>query len=193
MSEAIQKAAPISTSEWDYCPIKELSAALESRQISASELLEHTIARIEALDGRLNAVVVRDFERARETARAADTALGKGERRALLGIPQQLSVCLRPQLQSTDPLRACLSGCKLSDLTWAIARRSCSLSCLSGSLADSCRLGNRRLMRDRSMSAVGQARRYATSAPWRIKLWHPTGSFRRSSAHAFTHANRGSS
>ena len=87
MSEAIQKAAPISTSEWDYCPIKELSAALESRQISASELLEHTIARIEAWDGPLNAVVVRDFECAREAARAADTALGKGERRPLLGIP----------------------------------------------------------------------------------------------------------
>jgi len=60
---------------------------LESRQISASELLERTVARIEALDSRLNAVVVRDFERAREAARAADIALAKGERRALLGIP----------------------------------------------------------------------------------------------------------
>src|SRR5262245_29792057 len=39
-----------------------------SRTVSASELLEHTIARIEALDRHLNAVVVRDFERAREAA-----------------------------------------------------------------------------------------------------------------------------
>jgi amidase len=62
------------------------TAALESRQISASELLEHAIARIEALDSRLNAVVVRDFERAREASRAADIALAKGERRTLLGI-----------------------------------------------------------------------------------------------------------
>jgi amidase len=47
----------------------------------------HTIARIEALDQRLNAVVVRDFERAREAAAAADAALARGERRPLLGIP----------------------------------------------------------------------------------------------------------
>jgi len=32
--------------------------------------LEHTIARIEALDKFINAVVVRDFERAREAASA---------------------------------------------------------------------------------------------------------------------------
>ncbi len=56
MSDSVRKAAPVSASEWDYCTIKELSAALESRQISASELLEHTIARLEALDSRLNAV-----------------------------------------------------------------------------------------------------------------------------------------
>ncbi len=87
MSESTQRAVPVSASEWDYCTIKEVSAALESRQISASELLEHTIARLEALDSRLNAVVVRDFERAREAACAADIALAKGERRALLGIP----------------------------------------------------------------------------------------------------------
>jgi len=87
VSATIQKAAAVSASELDYSSIKELSAALESRRISASELLEHTIARIEALDKHLNAVVVRDFERAREAARAADTALGKGERKPLLGIP----------------------------------------------------------------------------------------------------------
>jgi amidase len=36
------------------------------------------IARIEALDGRINAVVVRDFERARVAAAAADVALANG-------------------------------------------------------------------------------------------------------------------
>jgi amidase len=36
---------------------------------------------------RLNAVVVRDFERARETAKSADGALSRGERHSLLGIP----------------------------------------------------------------------------------------------------------
>jgi len=38
-------------SEWDYASIGELSDALRSRKMSAFELLEHTIARIEALTG----------------------------------------------------------------------------------------------------------------------------------------------
>jgi amidase len=82
-----QKADSIAASEWDYRTAKELVAALQARKISALELAEHTIARIEALDQRLNAVVVRDFERAREAAKAADAALSRGERRPLLGIP----------------------------------------------------------------------------------------------------------
>ena len=82
-----QKAAPIAASEWDYRTIKELVEALQARKISASELVEHAIARIESLDQRLNAVVVRDFDRAREAAKAADAALARGERRPLLGIP----------------------------------------------------------------------------------------------------------
>src|SRR6185437_5998887 len=43
--------------------------------------------RIEARDTEINAVVVRDFDRAREAARAADAALARGERRPLLGLP----------------------------------------------------------------------------------------------------------
>src|SRR5262245_32561561 len=77
-------------SEWDYASIGELSDALRSRKMSAFELLEHTIARIEALDGRLNAIVVRDFDRAKDAAKAADAALASGERRPLLGIPVTL-------------------------------------------------------------------------------------------------------
>ena len=58
--------------------------------MSARELLEHVIARIEGLDPRLNAVVVRDFDRARTAAKAADAALARGDRRPLLGIPVTL-------------------------------------------------------------------------------------------------------
>src|SRR5262249_45207831 len=54
----------LAASEWDYHTSKELVAALQARKISASELTDHVIARIEALDPRINAVVVRDFERA---------------------------------------------------------------------------------------------------------------------------------
>jgi hypothetical protein len=39
--------------------------ALAARQVSARELCDAAIARIEALDPKINAVVVRDFDRAR--------------------------------------------------------------------------------------------------------------------------------
>lgn len=64
-----------------------LVADLRSRRISALEALEQAIARIEARDSAINAVVVRDFDRARAAAVAADAALARGDRRPLLGVP----------------------------------------------------------------------------------------------------------
>jgi len=64
-----------------------LARALAAHEVSAMELFEAAVARIEAEDPRINAVVVRDFDRAREAAKAADVALARGERRALLGVP----------------------------------------------------------------------------------------------------------
>jgi len=84
----MQNAHP--ASEWDYCSVGKLSAGLRSRKISASELLDHTIARIETLDQRINALVVRDFDRAKQAAKAADALLARGEWRPLLGIPVTL-------------------------------------------------------------------------------------------------------
>jgi amidase len=71
----------------NYGTTTELVAALQARKISATELADHVIARIEALDPKLNAVVVHDFDRGRDAAKAADAALARGERRPLLGIP----------------------------------------------------------------------------------------------------------
>jgi amidase len=75
------------SSEWDYRTAKDIAAALQARKISAAELTDHVIARIEKLDQKLNAVVVRDFDRAREAAKAADAALARGEQQLLLGVP----------------------------------------------------------------------------------------------------------
>ena len=49
------------------------------RRLSPVDLLESCIARIEAVDHALNAVVARDFERARAEAREAETWVGRGE------------------------------------------------------------------------------------------------------------------
>jgi hypothetical protein len=65
----------------------DLVTALANRKISARELLDAAISRIEALDPKINAVVGRDFDRARAAADAADAALARGERRPLLGLP----------------------------------------------------------------------------------------------------------
>ncbi|HEY2482206.1 MAG TPA: amidase family protein [Caulobacteraceae bacterium] len=64
-----------------------LVAALAARRVSALELFEAAVERIERLDGPINAVVVRDFDRARQAAKAADAAIARGERRPLLGLP----------------------------------------------------------------------------------------------------------
>src|SRR5712671_181268 len=75
------------TSGLAYRNVRDLVAALGAREVSAVELTNAAIARIETLDGKLNAVVVRDFDNARAAATQADAALGRGERRPLRGIP----------------------------------------------------------------------------------------------------------
>lgn len=70
-----------------YQSAVELISALANRKISSVELLEQTIARIEMLDKKINAMPVRDFERARAAAKAADDAIAQGERKPLLGLP----------------------------------------------------------------------------------------------------------
>ena len=65
----------------------QLAAALAAGQVSAVELFDAAVSRIERLDGPINAVVVRDFDRALGAAKAADAALARGERRPLLGVP----------------------------------------------------------------------------------------------------------
>ena len=68
----------------DYRTAKDLVAMLQARKVSAVELLDRAIARIEVHDAKLNAVVVRDFAHARAAATEADKALARGERRPLL-------------------------------------------------------------------------------------------------------------
>ena len=77
----------VAKSQWTFTTATEISAALAARQVSAVELAQDAIGRIERHDPRINAVCVRDFERALDAARAADAALARGETRPLLGIP----------------------------------------------------------------------------------------------------------
>lgn len=59
-----------------------------TRQLAPSELLESCIARVEAVDHAVNAMVARDFERSRDAARQADAAVARGAGLGLLhGLP----------------------------------------------------------------------------------------------------------
>src|SRR5579875_2607896 len=63
-------------------------ALIGRKALSPVELVESCIARIEAVDHAVNAVVARDFERARSAARAAEQAVMRGEALgALHGLP----------------------------------------------------------------------------------------------------------
>ncbi|HEY3108363.1 MAG TPA: amidase [Chloroflexota bacterium] len=72
----------------------EMLAALRGRQVSAVELLDLHVERIERLNARLNVLVVKDFQAAAETARAADEARARGDARPLLGLPITIKDCI---------------------------------------------------------------------------------------------------
>ena len=82
------------TPDLETAPAHVLVAAIADRQLSASEACEAVIRRIERLDGAINAVVVRDFDRAREQAAARDRQLAQGERLPLLGLPMTVNESL---------------------------------------------------------------------------------------------------
>ncbi len=77
----------MAASPWSFKTASEMSTALLARKVSAVELAQDAIARIERHDASINAVCVRDFARGLDAARAADAALARGERKPLLGIP----------------------------------------------------------------------------------------------------------
>lgn len=76
--------------ELPYLSASELISMLSTRKISSQELLDETIARIESLDKTINAIPVRDFDRARQQAKIIDAAIAKGEKTPLSGLPMSL-------------------------------------------------------------------------------------------------------
>jgi amidase len=77
----------LAKSQWSFKTATELSAALAAKKVSAVELAEDAIGRIERHDAKINAICVRDFARGLQAARAADAARARGETGALLGLP----------------------------------------------------------------------------------------------------------
>ncbi|GAB5487711.1 MAG: amidase [Parasphingorhabdus sp.] len=68
----------------------ELAATIASGVTTSVLATEAAIARIEKLDETINAVVIRDFDSARQQARDADARLAKGDTAPLLGVPMSV-------------------------------------------------------------------------------------------------------
>src|SRR5271154_576007 len=77
----------LAKSQWSFESATAIAAALAAKKVSAVELAQDAIGRIERHDGRINAVCVRDFGRGLDAASAADARRARGETGALLGIP----------------------------------------------------------------------------------------------------------
>ena len=65
-----------------------IASEIRERRTSSREAVDYFLARVEALDRRINSIVTIDAARARMEAAAADAALARGELRGPLhGVP----------------------------------------------------------------------------------------------------------
>jgi len=74
--------------ELHYKSATELASLIRRKKVSALELLDHFLARIDTYNPKLNAIVWMDRDKARKRAKAADGVLRKGKRLGpLRGVP----------------------------------------------------------------------------------------------------------
>lgn len=88
----------------------DLAARIRRGELGSRDLVEYYIGRIERYDKDINAVVVRDFERARSAADAADRALAQGRQPGPLhGVPvtvkESYNVAGLPTTWGLPPMR----------------------------------------------------------------------------------------
>ncbi len=80
--------SPGTTTDLHWMSAIELAAAIKRRSVSSREALDHFVARIDELNGPINAVVHTDLERARREAAHIDERLVRGDPLGpLAGVP----------------------------------------------------------------------------------------------------------
>jgi Asp-tRNA(Asn)/Glu-tRNA(Gln) amidotransferase A subunit family amidase len=73
---------------------REVVRRIAGRDLSSAEVVEHFIARLKAVDAKLNAVTAELFESARQTAARVDQAMARGEKVGpLAGLPVTIKEC----------------------------------------------------------------------------------------------------
>jgi amidase len=81
----------LNSGELAFSSATDLARLIQQKRISSFELTQYYIERIERFDAALNAVVVRDFERALSAARVSDESLARGNRLGSLhGVPMTI-------------------------------------------------------------------------------------------------------
>src|SRR5919107_4836506 len=94
----------------------EQAAAVRAGEVSPTELVEHSLARIEALDGGLGAFLTVTPERARAAARRAEARIRRGgELPPLLGVPTAIK-----DLNNTAGVRTTFGSRVLADFVPAV-------------------------------------------------------------------------
>jgi len=90
----LAEPAAIKTSALEEASAREIARRITSRDISATEAVEHFVGRLEAVNGALNAVTVDLSESARKKAAEIDLALSRGEKLGpLAGLPVTIKEC----------------------------------------------------------------------------------------------------
>jgi len=65
--------------DYTFASATDLARLIKTRQVSSTEMLEHYLKRVDQYNGPINAVIAQNRDEARERAKAADTALARGE------------------------------------------------------------------------------------------------------------------
>jgi fatty acid amide hydrolase len=91
----IESAAPKPQAhELQDLSAREIAGLIAARDLSSAEVVEHFITRLNAVNGKLNAVTVDLFESARKAAAHVDKALSRGEKLPpLAGLPVTIKEC----------------------------------------------------------------------------------------------------
>ena len=61
-----------------YKSAHQLAKLIKDKEISSVELLDYYISRVEKYNSDINAIVVKDYENAKQAAKKADEELSKG-------------------------------------------------------------------------------------------------------------------
>jgi len=72
-------AAEVDSGDLDYITANEAARLIREKKVSSVELTERMIQRIEAHDGKINSIILRLADEARQRAKEADAAIARGE------------------------------------------------------------------------------------------------------------------